>query len=85
MKLYSAKKMAGSENKAVMSQLQKAIAGQCNLEILYSGKDGETTERCITPQAIEGRGAGTSVVAYCHLRQDKRSFRVDRIIRCREE
>ncbi len=39
-------------------------------------KPGETNERVVSPLLVEGR----YLVAYCHLRADERTFRLDRIV-----
>ncbi|MCB9444255.1 MAG: WYL domain-containing protein [Ardenticatenaceae bacterium] len=55
-----------------------ALGNGRQLRILYLGESGET-ERTITPlYPSEHRGVGY-LVAYCHLRQEQRTFRLDRI------
>jgi hypothetical protein len=55
-----------------------ALGNGRQLRILYLGEDGET-ERTITPlYPSEHRGVGY-LVADCHLRHDRRTFRLDRI------
>ncbi|MDB9311785.1 WYL domain-containing protein [Spirulina sp. CS-785/01] len=46
----------------------------------YSPKSDETSERTIDPYVLDVyRGSNPYLWAYCHLRQEIRSFRVDRI------
>jgi len=55
-----------------------ALGNGRQLRILYLSESGET-ERTITPlYPSEHRGVGY-LVAYCHLRQEQRTFRLDRI------
>jgi DNA polymerase-3 subunit epsilon len=48
------------------------------LRITYAGPAG-ATERVIEPIYTTSRGGVTYLIAYCHLRQDQRTFRLDRI------
>jgi DNA polymerase III epsilon subunit len=56
----------------------EALGNGRQLRILYLGENGET-ERTITPlYPSEHHGVGY-LVAHCHLRNDRRTFRLDRI------
>jgi predicted DNA-binding transcriptional regulator YafY len=62
----------------VIALAEASSAGR-RLRISYRGGRGETvTERRIDPYGLAKLGAWY-VVAYCHLREDLRTFRVDRI------
>ncbi len=57
----------------------EALRNGRQLHILYLGNSGET-ERTITPlYPSQHRGVG-HLVAHCHLRDDRRTFRLDRIL-----
>lgn len=58
--------------------LEWAIAAGETVEIIY-GAAGETTRRAITPLFIRTREEFPTLTAFCHVRQAKRSFRLDRI------
>lgn len=59
--------------------LSEALSRRCSLRIRYQSPQGET-DRVISPlYATEQDGAGY-VVAFCHLRQAQRTFRLDRIV-----
>jgi DNA polymerase-3 subunit epsilon len=58
--------------------IDHAVAASKDLEILYFGKDGQT-ERHITPRYAAHHRGHDYLIAYCHLRQEQRSFRLDRI------
>ncbi len=47
--------------------------------IKYVDADGSLTERWITPKQVMGLKDYVYLQAYCHLRNDERSFRLDRI------
>jgi predicted DNA-binding transcriptional regulator YafY len=52
--------------------------------IEYSDVDGVLTERRITPVSpFESKVGNVSIEAWCHLRSDRRTFRVDRILSAR--
>ncbi len=56
----------------------EALANGRQLRILYLGQNGET-DRVVTPlYPTQHRGVGY-LVANCHLRNDRRTFRLDRI------
>lgn len=56
--------------------LLEALQSGCRLRIRYADRNGVLTERTIDVLQV----SGSYVVAYCHLRQDQRSFRLDRIV-----
>jgi len=63
--------------------LKKAIEEGDDLEIVYKDSRGTVSVRKITPLTM-GMFRGTAMIeAFCHLRQDKRNFRLDRIIEIR--
>ena len=58
----------------------EALESGNSVEIVYRDARGATTTRQITPLSL-GHGRGSAVLeAFCHFRQDKRNFRLDRII-----
>jgi DNA polymerase-3 subunit epsilon len=60
-------------------QLQEALAGSRRLFICYVDQKGHTTERWITPKQVLARADYLYVAARCHLRNEDRYFRLDRI------
>lgn len=64
----------------IMEVLAAAITAGTALEILYADSAGAVTQRRIHPCRLEERWGRPYVVAYCELRGDERSFRVDRIV-----
>ncbi len=59
--------------------LRQALDNQTDLEILYQDSSGNLTRRLIRPKQILNSYDTLYVVAYCHLRQEERHFRLDRM------
>ncbi len=69
-----------NESEALPPLLQDALARNKPIYILYLDSKGDKTCRQITPlQALAANGE-VYLVAFCHLREAERSFRLDRII-----
>lgn len=65
-----------------MKVLNKAIEdGLCAEIDYYSMSQGKFTKRKIEPESIERRSGRAYLNAFCHLRNEDRVFRVDRIKR----
>ena len=62
------------------TELGEAIYSNRRMFIEYVDGDGEHTERWITPKQVMGLKDYIYLQAYCHLRNDERSFRLDRIV-----
>jgi len=63
--------------------LKAALETGDEVSIVYRDARGTMSDRTITPLSI-GLSRGTAMIeAFCHLRQDKRNFRLDRIIEIR--
>ena len=60
--------------------LATAVRQKSSLTIIYTGPEGPT-ERLITPRYATQYEGRTYLIAYCHLRQDQRTFRLDLIDR----
>ncbi len=63
--------------------LQEAFASNKRLFIRYVDQKGHATERWITPKQVLPLKDYIYLVARCHLRNDDRSFRLDRIAEMR--
>lgn len=66
-------------NEAVLSTMSGAAQLQQRVHIRYHPNQGEDTERDFDPYGLTYYLHKWYVVGYCHLRQDLRSFRLDRI------
>lgn len=62
-----------------LSEIQMAIIDCMIVDIEYKKEIGEKTNRLIEPAAIYSENGKWIVIAWCQLRNDFRSFRLDRI------
>jgi DNA polymerase III subunit epsilon len=60
--------------------LQEALSDQLEVEITYIDAKGDETVRRITPRFVQAQKDYIYLVAFCHLREAERSFRLDRIV-----
>ena len=67
------------EEPPLAAPVERNEASSWSAFIAYENAKGEASQRRITLHRIEGTGAATHLYAYCHERQQDRSFRVDRI------
>jgi len=65
--------------RAPMSALRECIAAQHKLRIAYTRADGAASTRVIQPVGLVFWGESWTLGAWCELRRDFRSFRLDRI------
>ena len=63
----------------VLSDMSSAAQLQQRVQIKYRAEHGEETERDFDPYGLTYYLQRWYAVGYCHLRQDLRSFRLDRI------
>ena len=69
-------------DRARMGELHAAIGERRVVRIAYVREDGEASERVLEPLALVFWGAVWTLAAWCRLRVDFRTFRVDRIATC---
>jgi DNA polymerase-3 subunit epsilon len=62
------------------TELSEAIYSGKRLFIKYMDKDGEISERWISPKEVIGLSDYIYLQAFCHTRNAERTFRLDRII-----
>jgi DNA polymerase III epsilon subunit family exonuclease len=62
-------------------ELQEALDESRPVMMEYLDADGRTTRRVINPLQIRRSQGELSMVAHCHLRGDRRTFKLDRIVR----
>jgi proteasome accessory factor C len=65
---------------AIISALNQALATKSCLGISYAAGTGEVSTRVIEPHRIEALNDLLYVAAWCQLKNDVRTFRVDRIL-----
>lgn len=63
-----------------LSLLQQAIAGQQMVQLQYANRKGEVSSRKIEPIGLIFYAFSWHVIAWCHLRQEYRDFRLSRIV-----
>jgi DNA polymerase-3 subunit epsilon len=61
-------------------QLAEAISGGQTLFLRYVDAGGRETERLVRPLQVTSARGELYLVAYCYLREDQRTFRLDRIV-----
>ncbi len=62
-----------------LSDLQFALTNFCLIKIEYTNETNQTTSRCTEPFAIVSTQENWLLIAWCRLRAEFRSFRLDRI------
>jgi predicted DNA-binding transcriptional regulator YafY len=67
-----------SSTREALEQLRAAIEGARIIQVCYRDEKGQTTERRLRPLALLFWGSVWTLVAWCEMRVDFRSFRVDR-------
>lgn len=65
--------------KDCLPALSAATRAQQRVQLDYLAGDGESSERAVDPYGLAMRGGAWYLVGFCHLRQDLRTFRLDRI------
>lgn len=74
-------------DQAYLSVLQGAITKRHVLQLQYRNNKGETSQRQVEPIGLVFYALAWHLIAWCHLRQDYRDFKVARILamRCLEK
>jgi DNA polymerase III epsilon subunit family exonuclease len=62
-------------------EIQEALDDEQDIFITYIDAKGAETTRLVTPQRVLVLNGSVVMAAYCHLRQENRHFRLDRIVR----
>ena len=63
-----------------LRHLPDLVAAGAPLTFRYEDKDGALTERTITPYGWAAKGDGVYFHGFCHLRQERRTFHVERVL-----
>lgn len=74
-----ARTTAATSASELIAQLSSAAQQQRTVHLRYRSFKDEETERDFDPYGLARVQNEWYVVGYCHLRQDRRSFRVDRV------
>jgi DNA polymerase III epsilon subunit family exonuclease len=65
--------------------LEEALRSRRRLFLKYEDEWGSLTERWVSPVGVSARKEYIYLRAYCHLRAEERSFRLDRVLEMRIE
>jgi DNA polymerase III epsilon subunit family exonuclease len=74
-----------SQNLNLPPLIEEALASKKRLFIRYVDRKGDETQRWITPKQVLALDDYIYVVAHCHLREEERYFRLDRIAEMKHE
>lgn len=78
--------MVGADQRAVLDLLRQAIGETRVIRFDYAREDGERSSRCCHPLGLYFWGKVWTLVGWCELRDDFRTFRPDRMAElCLEE
>lgn len=66
-----------------LASLQNAISGRCVIEIDYQNNNSESSKREVEAIGLIFYAYNWHLIAWCHLRNDYRDFRVSRIVKVR--
>jgi DNA polymerase-3 subunit epsilon len=70
---------------ALPPEIEEALAIEGRLELRYLSASGEETRRVVAPLQVTSYAGYLYMIAFCHLRNEQRTFRLDRIIEMRSD
>jgi predicted DNA-binding transcriptional regulator YafY len=73
-----AEEVPGADER-VQRTLEEALSQRRTLSVRYLDRDGNATQRRVDPQLLARTSGAWYLVAYCHMREGIRWFRLDRI------
>lgn len=77
--LFAPRQAAGRQHRTDTGPYRRAIRDRRVLEILYEDEGGQRSERRIRPLGLLFYGPKWLLAAWCELRRDFRTFRLDRV------
>jgi len=78
--LYAPRTLWAAARAELLDAVRAAMADRRKLRIRYQKREGEESERTIRPLGAFFWGRSWTITAWCELRDDFRSFRLDRIL-----
>jgi DNA polymerase-3 subunit epsilon len=78
--MYPSDRRSATELAALTATLHEAIHTGRRLHLHYQAGNAEQTTRVVQPLEMHYERGHSYLRAYCHLRQDERNFRLDRIV-----
>lgn len=61
-------------------ELEEALAARTPVMMEYLDANGRRTERMVVPLQVHRSGGDLTLVAFCHLRQAQRTFKLERVV-----
>lgn len=65
--------------RATLETMRRSVVAHRKLRLAYADEQGRTSRRLVRPLGCFFWGAAWTLAAWCELRQDFRSFRIDRV------
>ncbi len=73
-------KAAAAQDNAALATLSEAALAQHRVQLHYRAADGRCSERAVDPYGLAFHAGCWYAVGLCHLRDEVRSFRLDRVL-----
>ncbi|MGF1633570.1 MAG: exonuclease domain-containing protein [Phycisphaerae bacterium] len=71
---------AGRDVVTLPLELQEALTAKQPVEMVYLDARHRRTVRCVVPLSVSSRSGSAMLVAFCQLRNEQRTFRMDRVV-----
>jgi DNA polymerase-3 subunit epsilon len=66
-------------------QIEEALRDEGQVELRYVSATGQETRRVVNPLHVTAYAGYMYLIAFCHLRNEQRTFRLDRIVEMRSD
>jgi DNA polymerase-3 subunit epsilon len=76
-------RLPGGEVIVLPPHLEEALRCEGELELRYVSASGRETQRVVSPLRVAAYAGHLYLIAMCHLRNEQRTFRLDRIVQLR--
>jgi predicted DNA-binding transcriptional regulator YafY len=77
--IFAPGRVAGASLRERFDRISAAIGGRARIRFTYAGPTGVRSERSVRPLALHFWGGVWTLAAWCELREDFRTFRIDRM------
>lgn len=78
--LFGIQKPSLRRNHSKMQLIRQALEAKKRLNLVYFGAESGMTQRQVTPLELVGSGRQATLIAFCHLRNEERNFKIERIL-----
>lgn len=78
--IFGAQKKDPRNQQIKRQKIKEAITANHPVEFSYFSSNSGVTSRTVTPQELVGEGSGTLLVGFCHLRREKRIFKLEKMM-----